>query len=73
MRAFRFRIALLALGAVFGFGSGIRHLTHEYYYHSHSHRSHEHCFGGRDFGDSDDYDDRGDQRPSRAPSQKSGT
>jgi hypothetical protein len=41
MRGYRFRIALLALGVLFGYGSAIRHLA---YGHGHwQHRAHEHC------------------------------
>jgi hypothetical protein len=38
LRGYRIRIALLALGVLFGYGSAVRHFSY-----GHAHWHHEHC------------------------------
>jgi hypothetical protein len=61
MRGFRLRIALLALGVVFGYGSAIAHG----FGHHHCYGSHHHGRWDRDFGGGDDYDQPQKPGPSK--------
>lgn len=69
MRGYRFRIALLGLGVLLGYGHAFSHAKH---WRAYTHHGHD-CYDHHDYLHGDDYESPARPERRSAPSDKSGT